>query len=98
MIRGHRHHVGVSCGGKCGILVQVVEVGERVCLVVVAAGAAASNGTLVYCTDGSRGTFSDPRHLATGCSRKVSKKAIRKESKKKKEGGRRGGRSVCLSL
>lgn len=45
---------------------------ERVCLVV--GGAERKNATLVFCWDATRGTFSEPRLLATGCSVKVRKK------------------------
>lgn len=59
--------------------VQVAEAGERVCLVVAVSK---SNATLIFCWDATRGAFSEPRRLATGCSAKVSRgRKIRKEER-----------------
>lgn len=60
--------------------VQVVMAAERVCLVVGVAER--RNATLVFCWDAARGTFSEPKLLATGCSVKV----------RRGWGGKEGGR------
>ncbi|XP_063865674.1 uncharacterized protein LOC135103412 isoform X1 [Scylla paramamosain] len=60
----HLQRIGIGA-----LDVQVAEVGQRICLVVAVA---IGNGTLVYCSSGSRGTFSGPRHLNTGCPKKIS--------------------------
>lgn len=64
--------------------VQAVEVGERVCLVV---GASRNNATLVFCWDAARGTFSEPRLLATGCSVKVRGKVGKGGEERRKKMG-----------
>ncbi|MPC15421.1 Thrombospondin-type laminin G domain and EAR repeat-containing protein [Portunus trituberculatus] len=63
---GPQHFQRIGTGA---LDVQVAEVGQRICLVVAAA---IGNGTLVYCSRGSRNTFSGSQHLETGCPKKIS--------------------------